>query len=617
MISSTSHGCPGGPEANPDNSVCQRFKAANIFTLETDWEGGCVSCLANYWLAEHGKVGEDQGFIMDLGCTKVVSGVKLRNTHNAQYRERSTKKFRLLGSLNSNGPWQELLNENLEDSRQQNPPPVQKLVFCSPVLIQFIKFELLEFWAPGAGGNGGGLQYLATISPDTTSSDSWTSLYSRPEEMPIVSGNLLTTFDSLPNQWKVIFELKPTNLTLNPWDDWLNIFHMTNWAGKEVFGHHNPKITFKKSKDNIKQGLWICSGLKLADNPIYCVTGFQEMLAVGRWTRFEVSQEFVNAKLMFRVVINRAQVFSMENELTGSLKDVKVYASTASQGALPGYIKDLSILVKAGQCVVDSNGHRVLPNILPSTPALDASNSPATCIARCLELGHAYAGVQGGKGDQCLCGDSHPTTITCNSECSTDCPGDPEQKCGNSWRMNVWPTNLEPIPNDTPITGPNADASPEEIEAAFNVISSIQSAAIRAGMNSRECLFPNSAAKDSNTAEVDNAKPPPIDIFVNPERSSEIKKISSTMMETAKKYFANSDMSRLYPELFRTLWEYTLPCFPEPGIERAMLRSCSVGGLEIPCGDIFKRVPTDSGGKCLYCSSEEMVIFICQVCAVP
>ena len=61
--------------------------------------------------------------------------------------------------------------------------------------------------------------------------------------------------------------------------------------------------------------------------------------------------------------------------------------------------------------------------------------------------------------------------------------------------MNVWPTDLEPIPDDTTITGPDADASPEEIEAAFNVIASTQSEAIRSGMNTRECLFPSDAAK--------------------------------------------------------------------------------------------------------------------------
>ena len=164
--------------------------------------------------------------------------------------------------------------------------------------------------------------------------------------------------------------------------------------------------------------------------------------------------------------------------------------------------------------------------------------------------------------------------------------------------MNVWPTPLESNNLDKPITGPNADASPEEIEAAFNVISSAQSEAIQAGLNSRECLFPEIRLEENKEFEDDTpTSAPPIDIFINPERSSELKNISLTMVETAKKYFRTSDMTSLYPELLRTLWEYTLPCFPEPGMEQAMLRRCKLGGADIPCSDIFKRVPTDSGGN--------------------
>ena len=53
----------------------------------------------------------------------------MKNTHNRQYRDRSTKKFRLLGSPTSaEGPWQTLLEANLEDSRQQRPPPIKQLM---------------------------------------------------------------------------------------------------------------------------------------------------------------------------------------------------------------------------------------------------------------------------------------------------------------------------------------------------------------------------------------------------------------------------------------------------------------------------------------------------------
>ena len=96
---------------------------------------------------------------MSLGCSTTVWGVSLRNTHNSYARDRSTKKFRVLGSATDNGPWEELLVADLEDSRLQNPPPVQQLMFANPAVMSFIKFELLEYW----GNEGGGLQYFVPI----------------------------------------------------------------------------------------------------------------------------------------------------------------------------------------------------------------------------------------------------------------------------------------------------------------------------------------------------------------------------------------------------------------------------------------------------------------------
>ena len=166
VLSSTSWSCPGGPETS-SSSWCQIFLASNLLTLDTDhWSGGGYPPSnpsgphdANYWLTEEEKKGEEQGFIMDLGCEKTVQGVSLRNTHNGRHRDRSTKKFRLRGSLNYNGPWNELLVADLEDSRNQNPPPVQNLTFANSATVRFVKFELLEYW-----GNGGGLQYFEVLT---------------------------------------------------------------------------------------------------------------------------------------------------------------------------------------------------------------------------------------------------------------------------------------------------------------------------------------------------------------------------------------------------------------------------------------------------------------------
>ena len=156
ILNSTSYGCPGGPEEN-SNSWCQVFLASNILTLDTDLRSGND---ANYWLTEDRKTGGEQGFIMDLGCEKTVQGLSLRNVRNYHHHDRSTKKFRLLGSPNNNESWKELIVADLEDSRKQDPPPIQNLTLDNSVIVRFVKFELLEYW----GNLGGGLQYFKVIT---------------------------------------------------------------------------------------------------------------------------------------------------------------------------------------------------------------------------------------------------------------------------------------------------------------------------------------------------------------------------------------------------------------------------------------------------------------------
>ena len=154
IVSSTSYKCPGGPEKSDKKDWCSSFAAKHLQSDEEEKRDG--KKFANYWLSEDKKKGEGQGFVMNLGRSKTVRGVYLKNTHNAKYRDRSTKKFRILGSDTEDGPWQELLVAELEDSREQKPPPLQHLMFENSAAVSFIKFELLEYY-----GTGGGLQYFA------------------------------------------------------------------------------------------------------------------------------------------------------------------------------------------------------------------------------------------------------------------------------------------------------------------------------------------------------------------------------------------------------------------------------------------------------------------------
>ena len=64
--------------------------------------------------------------------------------------------FRVYVALTESGPWTEVLEAELEDSRQQEDPlPLQLISLESEVLAQFVKFEVLKCW-----GKGCGLQYF-------------------------------------------------------------------------------------------------------------------------------------------------------------------------------------------------------------------------------------------------------------------------------------------------------------------------------------------------------------------------------------------------------------------------------------------------------------------------
>ena len=141
----------------------------------------------------------------------------------------------------------------------------------------------------------------------------------------------------------------------------------------------------------------------------------------------------------------------------------------------------------------------------------------------------------------------------------------------------------------------------------------MQSETIHQEMLQRDCIESTDDGQIENST-VNSSNTPDIDIFLNPQRASEVKHIVDAMMNTSREYFNRVNMELLYPELFRALWHYTLPCFPHPGVEHAMLRSCTIGQENVPCEKIFRRVPTDSG---LLPSFSSLFMSSFQECVVP
>ena len=102
------------------------------------------------------------GFILDLGQVLNIHYIFLVNTFDGKFggRNRGTKGFKVYVGESPQGPWNQVLQEELPDSRQM------ETVFPEIFQIQqtngsYVKFELLSYW-----GIGGGLQYFTVIDYD-------------------------------------------------------------------------------------------------------------------------------------------------------------------------------------------------------------------------------------------------------------------------------------------------------------------------------------------------------------------------------------------------------------------------------------------------------------------
>ena len=140
----------------PDRGLT--FSVRNLLTNAREIFG------KNYWLAPDNQ--EMAEFVLDLGSEKTVSMVELVNTHNGFARDRSMMEFKVfLSSDSPDGPWEEVVHQTLEDSRQQpDPLPFQTFTFLERTA-KFVKFNQISYY-----GYGGGLQYFTVKSIISTRS---------------------------------------------------------------------------------------------------------------------------------------------------------------------------------------------------------------------------------------------------------------------------------------------------------------------------------------------------------------------------------------------------------------------------------------------------------------
>ena len=150
--------CGPWPDPNP-NRNCRKYPAdATNADKLLSWNHPEIHN-QNYWLAPDKT--KNVGFIIDLVETATVKVIFIVNTQNGFMKDRGTKKFKVFLTSDIGGVWEEVLNEELEDSRKSSQVKPSKFKI-KPTLARFAKFVLVDYW-----GNGGGLQYFTCLDDDS------------------------------------------------------------------------------------------------------------------------------------------------------------------------------------------------------------------------------------------------------------------------------------------------------------------------------------------------------------------------------------------------------------------------------------------------------------------
>ena len=169
----------------------------------------------------------------------------------------------------------------------------------------------------------------------------WTTAYSMAGEQEIAKDNRLITLPQLTKEWKVSFEVKPTDYK---YTGYASLLHLSIGGNRGQVGDRSPAIWLHKTR-----GVLVSSAI---DGKVAYSKTVKPLPAAGEWTRIEVSQVLVGAKHVFSVTIGDKKVFSKTNSKPVELTDVKVYSGSPWYTNQKGFLQKLKIETKAPNCIL-------------------------------------------------------------------------------------------------------------------------------------------------------------------------------------------------------------------------------------------------------------------------
>ena len=167
----------------------------------------------------------------------------------------------------------------------------------------------------------------------------WSTAFALKGEHELAKDSLLTTLPKMTKEWRVSFEVNPTDYSFN---GYASVLHLTA-GGKGVGsgakeGDRNPAIWIHRSR-----GILVSTAMngKVAYSKI-----IRKIPPVGEWTSIEVSQELFGSEYIYSITIADKNVFEMINTKPLEVDNVKVYAGSPWNTARKGFIRDLEIEIK-------------------------------------------------------------------------------------------------------------------------------------------------------------------------------------------------------------------------------------------------------------------------------
>ena len=169
----------------------------------------------------------------------------------------------------------------------------------------------------------------------------WTTAYSMEGSHEVAKDALLTTLPKLTKEWKVSFEVNPTDYK---YTGYASLLHMTIGGNRGQVGDRSPAIWLHKTR-----GVLVASTI---DGKVSYGKTVKPLPAAGKWTKIKVCQVDDGSRYEFSITIGDKKVFSKTNSKPVDLKDVTVYLGSPWYTNQKGFVRNLKIETATSKCVL-------------------------------------------------------------------------------------------------------------------------------------------------------------------------------------------------------------------------------------------------------------------------